>query len=215
MILFMKYFEREKLDIIRNEIINIKKVNILELGVQKGNSTKMFLDVCDVNDGSLTSIDIDDCSKISNNKRWNFIHSSDDNFELIDKKLYGKKFDILFIDSLHEPNHVRKVFFHYFYFLKKGGIIFIDDVVWLPYVKNAIKDNSFVEKINRLTFEKVIEIYNENISNLTLDICFYGSGLAKLVKIGDKLSKEKKIKNRLFSIKNLIKKYIFEPKPKK
>ena len=86
----MKYFEREKLDIIRNEIINIIKVNILELGVQKGNSTKMFLDVCDVNDGSLTSIDIDDCSKISNNKRWNFIHSSDDNFELIDTNFNNK-----------------------------------------------------------------------------------------------------------------------------
>lgn len=211
----MKYFEKEKLDIIRNEITKIKNIEILELGVQKGNSTKMFLEVCDVNDGSLTSIDIDDCSEISNNKRWNFIHSSDDNFELIDKKLHGKKFDILFIDSLHEPNHVRKVFFHYFYFLKKEGIIFIDDVIWLPYVENAIKDNSFVEKINRLTFEKIIEIYNENIQNLTLDICFYGSGLAKLVKIGDKLSKEKKIKNRLFSIKNLIKKYIFDPKPKK
>ena len=36
----------------------------------------------------------------------------DDNFEIIDK-IIPKTFDFIFIDSLHEPNHVEKVFYHY------------------------------------------------------------------------------------------------------
>ena len=205
---------KEKLDIIKEHILAINKINILELGVRNGNSTKMFLDVCERNDGYLTSIDIEDCSKVVNNKRWNFIHSSDSNFDYVNKFISNSKFDVLYIDSLHEPNHIRKVFYHYFNFLKLNGIIFLDDVVWLPYTKNAVRDNDFVERINRLTFEKLIEIYNANISNLTLNIDFTGSGLAILKKIGSDLNTEKKIKNRLFSIKNIIKKYIYSPKPK-
>tara|TARA_B100000900_G_C20463010_1_gene668101 strand:- start:116 stop:760 length:645 start_codon:yes stop_codon:yes gene_type:complete len=205
---------KDKLDIIKENILDIQKINILELGVRKGNSTKMFLDVCERNDGYLTSIDIEDCSKVVNNKRWNFIHSSDSNFDYVNKFINNSKFDVLYIDSLHEPNHIRKVFYHYFNFLKLNGIIFLDDVVWLPYTKNAVRDNDFVERINRLTFEKLIEIYNANINNLTLNINFTGSGLAILKKIGSDLNTEKKIKNRLFSLKNIIKKYIYSPKPK-
>ncbi|WP_440910830.1 class I SAM-dependent methyltransferase [Candidatus Pelagibacter sp.] len=210
----MKYFEKEKLEIIRSKISDIKNPNILELGVQKGNSTKMFLDICNKNDGYLTSIDIKDCSNVSKDKRWKFIFSSDDNFEYINQHITDKKFDILFIDSYHEPSHVRKIFYHYFYYLKKNALIFIDDVMWLPYVKNGVRDNDFIERINRLTFNKLLEIFNNNIENLTLDINFNGSGLAMLKKTGDKLNKEIEIKNRLFTIKNLIKKFIYSPKPK-
>tara|TARA_B100000575_G_scaffold259980_1_gene232591 strand:+ start:73 stop:708 length:636 start_codon:yes stop_codon:yes gene_type:complete len=210
----MKYFEKEKLEFIKNKISDINNITILELGVQKGNSTKMFLEVCNKNNGNLTSIDIKDCSSVTEDKRWEFIFSSDDNFEYIDKYIANKRFDVIFIDSYHEPNHVKKVFFHYFSFLKKNGLIFIDDVVWLPYVKNGVEDNDFIERINRLTFDKLLEIFNNNIENLTLDINFNGSGLAILKKTGEKLNKEKKIKNRLFTIKNLIKKFIYSPKPK-
>ena len=210
----MKYFEQEKLEIIRSKISDIKNPNILELGVQKGNSTKMFLDICNKNDGYLTSIDIKDCSSVSVDNRWKFILSSDDNFEYIDQHITNKNFNILFIDSYHEPSHVRKVFYHYFYYLKKNALIFIDDVMWLPYVENGVRDNDFSERINRLTFNKLLEIFNNNVENLTLDINFNGSGLAILKKIGDKLNEEKEIKNRLFSIKNLIKKFIYSPKPK-
>lgn len=177
----MKPFELEKLNKIKNLITKIPKINILELGVQKGNSTKMFLKICEKNDGYLTSIDIDDCSNIISNPRWTFIHSSDDNFEYIDK-LLKIKFDILFIDSLHEPNHVRKVFYHYFQFLNDNALIIIDDVVWLPYVEGSDNDNDFVERINRLTFEKILEIYNSNKDNLTLNIDFLGSGMAIIEK---------------------------------
>ena len=202
----------QKLKIIREHIKNIDKPFILELGVREGVSTKMFLEVCDKNNGNLISVDILDCSKVSSNPRWKFIHSSDDNFELINK-LLNQKIDILFIDSLHEPNHVRKVFYNYYNFVKTNGLIFIDDVVWLPYVEEARKDNEFVENINRLTFNKILEIYNANNENMTLDINFAGSGLGIIKKIKDNLNNEKKIKNRSFTIKNVLKR-IYSPKPK-
>ena len=202
----------QKLKIIREYIKNVDKPFILELGVREGISTKMFLEVCDQNNGNLISVDILDCSNVSNNPRWKFIHSSDDNFELINK-LLNQKIDILFIDSLHEPNHVRKVFYNYYKFVKTNGLIFIDDVVWLPYVEEARKDNEFVENINRLTFNKILEIYNANNENMTLDINFAGSGLGIIRKIRDGLNDEKKIKNRSFTVKNILKR-IYSPKPK-
>ena len=209
----MKPNEQQKLNKIRELIFEIPKLNILELGVQPGNSTKMFLDISEKNDGYLTSVDIDDCSNVIKNPRWTFIHSSDDNFVYVDKFLKNN-FDVLFIDSLHEPNHVKKVFYHYFKFLNNNALIIIDDVIWLPYVKGSEQDNDFVERINRLTFDKVLEIYNSNIKNLTLNIEFLGSGMAILKKKNNQLNEEKKIKNRLFTIKNIIKN-IYTPKPKK
>ncbi len=115
----MDFSNIKKLEIIKKKIFEIKKINILELGVQKGISTKMFLNICNKNNGKLTSIDIQDCSKVSKSKRWKFIKSSDDNFNYIKSKIKNNKFDVLFIDSLHEPNHVKKVFFYYYEYVKK------------------------------------------------------------------------------------------------
>tara|TARA_B100001559_G_C16457906_1_gene602523 strand:+ start:615 stop:1253 length:639 start_codon:yes stop_codon:yes gene_type:complete len=211
----MKLSNQNKIEIIKTAISKINKPNILELGVQKGVSTKMFLDICNRKNGKLTSIDIQDCSRVSKSKRWKFIMSSDDNFDYIKNKIKNNKFDILFIDSLHEPNHVRKVFFYYYAYLKKGGLIFIDDVVWLPYIKNASRDNQFVERINRLTFNKILEIYNTNQNNFSLNINFYKSGLAIIRKMNNKkLNDEKTIINRMGTLKNIVKKYFYAPKPK-
>jgi len=203
---------QNKLNLIKKKIENVDKPLILELGVKEGRSTEMFLEVCDRNNGNLISIDILDYSKISNNPRWKFIHSSDDNFDYINSKI-EKKIDVLFIDSLHEPNHIKKVFYNYFNFVKINGLIFIDDVIWLPYVKGEYRDNEFVETINRLTFNKILEIFNENKNNFTLDINFSGSGLATIKKINNDLNYEKKIKNRLFSFKNILKNF-YKPTPK-
>ena len=68
----------------------IRKINkpmILELGVQKGRSTKKFLEICETNKGKLFSVDIDDCSNVSNNKNWEFYQTRDDNFEFIKSKI--------------------------------------------------------------------------------------------------------------------------------
>jgi predicted O-methyltransferase YrrM len=202
-----------KLDYIIEKIKNIQKIQILELGVQNGASTKKFIELCDINDGFLTSIDIDDCSNVVKSDRWKFIHSSDDNFEKIDK-IIPKSLDVIFIDSLHEPNHVEKVFYHYYSFLKKGGICIIDDISWLPYSKNQYRDNEFSEYINRSTFNKIIEIHNQNQKNFYLEFLFKDSGYAIITKTEkNPLNNSIKIQSREYGLKNLLRK-IYKRRPK-
>ena len=67
--------------------------------------------------------------------RWKFFQSRDDNFEFI-KSQIPNKIDVLFIDTLHEASHVKKLIFAYYPLLNNGGYIFIDDISHLPYLKN-------------------------------------------------------------------------------
>ena len=201
-----------KIEYIVNLIKKIENINILELGVREGISTKRFIEVCNRNNGKLTSIDIDDCSKVLDDRNWKFIHSSDDNFDYIDKKI-EKNFDFLYIDSYHEPNHVQKVFYHYFNFIKLGGLCVIDDISWLPYCKNEYRDNEFTEITNKSIFNKILEIYNQNKNKFSLEFYFEGSGLAIIRKKDSNLNESKKIISREMSFKNLLK-YIFKRKPK-
>ena len=205
---------KTKLDYIIEKIKHIQKIQILELGVRKGDSTRKFIELCNANDGFLTSVDIDDCSKVVKSERWKFIHSSDDNFEIIDKNI-PKTLDFIFIDSLHEPNHVEKIFYHYYSFLKKEGICIIDDISWLPYSKNQYRDNEFSEYINRSTFNKILEIYNQNQKEFFLEFFFRESGYAIITKKEENsLNKSIKIQSREHSFKNLLRK-MYKRKPKK
>jgi predicted O-methyltransferase YrrM len=202
-----------KLEYILNRIKNINNIQILELGVRNGNSTKLFIEICDRNLGNLMSVDINDCSKVISNKRWKFIKSSDDNFELINSNI-NQDLDVIFIDSLHEPDHVKKVFYNYYNKLKINGLCFIDDISWLPYAKDSYRDSDYVERINRLTFDKILEIKFANKDNFILEFLFVESGLAIIKKKKINLLEEpKKIYNRIFSFKNLLKK-IYSPRPK-
>ena len=204
---------KDKVDYIVNLIKDVNKVQILELGVREGVSTKKFLDLCRKKNGKLISIDIDDCSNVSNDENWQFIQSNDNNFELIDKYLV-REFDLIYVDSYHEPQHVQKIFYHYFNFLKIGGFCIIDDISWLPYCKNEYRDNEFSENINRLIFNKILQIYNQNKDKFSLEFYFEGSGLAIIKKQKNDLKKSKIIISREFSLKNIIKKFI-KTKPKK
>jgi len=202
-----------KIHYIVNLIKDIKNINILELGVREGISTKSFLEVCKKNNGNLTSVDIEDCSNVSEDPNWKFIHSSDDNFELIDKQI-SKNLDLIYIDSYHEPSHVKKVFYHYYNFLKINGICIIDDISWLPYCKKEYRDNEFSEIINRSVFNKILEIYNQNKDKFILEFYFEGSGLAIIKKKNMDLNESKKIISREISVKNILR-YFFRRKPKK
>jgi predicted O-methyltransferase YrrM len=115
-------------------IYQIKEPIILELGVQKGRSTKKFLELCNKNNGKLFSVDLDDCSNVSKDKRWKFFQTRDDNFEFI-KSQIPNKIDVLFIDTLHEANHVKKLFYEYYPLLNINGYIFIDDISHLAILK--------------------------------------------------------------------------------
>ncbi len=192
---------------LKKDITEIKNPQILEFGVKEGRSTKLFLDICKENDGKLFSVDVDDYSHLFKDKNWKFIKTRDDNFDHLDKILPGE-IDVIYLDSLHEAEHVKKIFYHYFPKLKLNGLFFIDDISWLPYVKNK-KRNSFYCEINNFeTFNKLLEIYNSNIDNFEINFTFISSGMCKIRKKNNQLNVPEKIKTRLFSLKNLIRKIL-------
>ena len=193
---FEKAYKNPKLYFIYKEINKIQKVKILELGVKEGVSTSMFLKLCEENDGKLISIDIENYSDLYQNNRWNFIKTRDDNFEKINNEILNMGgLDVVYIDSFHEPNHVKKLFYNYYKLLNKNGFIFIDDISWLPYAKSSFKENNWIHEMNFKTFEKLLEIKLNNQNNFTLEFSFEGSGTAKITKItDDEIGQPKKVK---------------------
>ena len=148
------------------------------------------MSICKKKGGHLYSVDVIDCSKVSSDKNWTFIQSRDDNFDLIKSKI-PKQIDILYIDSLHEAKHVQNIIYGYYDLLKVGGIIFIDDISHLPYVKNGLRSNFYCEINNQETFNAVLEIYFSNHKNFDLNFNFQSSGIATIRKI-----KKDKIKRK-------------------
>ena len=189
--------------IIIPRIKNIKNPKILEFGVQKGRSTIEFLKYCEKNDGHLYSFDIEDCSKVSQSKNWSFHQSRDDNFEFI-KKIIPENIDLIFLDTIHEADHVKKIFYEYFDRLKINGFFIIDDISHLPYTKTNIRDNFYCEINNKETFDKILEIYNNNQDNFDLEFSFISSGLAIITKKQNDINKIKPIILRENRIKNIL-----------
>lgn len=197
-----KKIENELLPLIKN----IKNPIILELGVQRGNSTKKFLELCEINNGFLYSVDIDDCSKVVDSNRWTFINSRDDNFEYVKSKI-PQNLNVIFIDTLHEANHVEKLIYNYYDNLVPGGYLFIDDISHLPYLNQKNKTDFYCEINNQETYDKILQIYYFNDKNFNLNFSFYSSGLAIIKKNNDlKLNKNKKLTSMKFSLKNLFRK---------
>ena len=181
---------------------------ILEFGVRHGISTGFFLNICEKKNGFLYSVDMDDSSKKFNSNKWKFIHGRDDNFNLVESFI-PKKIDLIYIDSFHDAEHVAKIFFHYYPFLKDNGCLIIDDVSWLPYSKKNERDNFNSEINNHETFYKILDIYNNNTKNFDLTFNFKSSGMAKIIKKNDeKLLISKKVIIRKFTFKNLIRKIV-------
>ncbi len=192
---------------VASQLESFKNSTILEFGVKEGRSTKVFLQHCKKNGGKLFSIDIDNYKDKFNDSNWTFILSRDDNFDYLENCL-PKKFDIIYLDSLHEADHVEKIFYHYFQKLKIGGLFFIDDTSWLPYIKNASRENFYCEINNKETFDKLLEIYNVNFDKFDIIFDFTSSGLCKVIKKSEGLVKSKKIHTRILSLKNFIRKII-------
>ena len=116
---------------------------------------------------------------------------------------------MIYIDSFHDAEHVAKIFYHYYPFLKKDAILLIDDVSWLLYSKKNERDNFNSEINNHETFHKILDIYNNNTNNFDLTFNFKSSGMAKIIKKNDNnLLDSKKVLIRKFTLKNFIRKIV-------
>ena len=121
----------------------------------------------------------------------------------------------MLLDTQHEANHVKNIIYNYYDLLKKDGYFFIDDISWLPYLEKSYRDNFWCEINNKETFNIILDIYSENISNFDLEYTFISSGFALIRKKTDnKLNPVNKKKDRSYSIRNLFrltkKKILFE-----
>ena len=187
---------------------NKKNLNILEFGVKEGRSTKMFLDMCRNNGGKLLSIDIDDYSQLFKDENWTFLKCRDDDYEKV-TSLFSQNFDIILIDSFHEPNHVAKLIYLYWKHLNVDGSMYIDDISWLPYLEGNWRDHKYTENINKKTFIKILEIVNANHQFMDISFSFNGSGICRIKKEQEiKLLKNKSVKTRGSFFKDFIKKIL-------
>ena len=162
---------------------------ILELGVDRGQSTKVFLNAISQNENShLVSVDIRDCSSISNSSNWTFVRDSSINIDQIVQAapMINNGIDLLYIDSLHTPEHVKNEFYGWFPYLNNGCCVFFDDVDSGPYMKAQRKDNFQIEACNRNIMRLILSIFRSNINILDLQINYGSTGLACLTKRCDK-----------------------------
>ena len=187
------------------ELKKISSADILEFGVsEKGMSTELFLEYSKINKSKLYSIDTIDYSSKFDDINWNFILGRDDDFKLIEAKI-PNKFKLILLDTVHEAEHVKKIIYYYYNFLEKDCCFFIDDISWLPYLKNSDKNRFYNEVNNFETFKSLLEIYFNNRENFYMEFSFQGTGMCKIKKLNNnRLNKPKKIKTRELSFKNLF-----------
>lgn len=204
----LNQYEKKFTNFILPELRNLNNPSILEFGVRFGVSTNLFLEICEKENGFLHSVDMEDYSNVAKSEKWKFHLSRDDNFDYLEKAL-PKKFDLIYLDSFHNADHIEKIFYHYYTKLKIGGVFVFDDISWIPYLKNKKRNNFNCEINNQETFEKIINIFSNNDENFELSFYFLGSGSAKVKRISDKdLFKNKNIISRKNSFKNLVRKNI-------
>ena len=197
------------IDLMIDFVSNKSNPVILEFGVERGSSTKKFIDFAEKNNAQIFSVDINDCSNVSNSKNWQFLQSNDLNINNVIenfKEIKKNGVDLIYIDSYHEDKHVQQLLSLYFKFVKKNGAIFIDDVDSFPFRKKKDIWNSIVYD---LTIDAVKEFYYNNSEICSLKILFdkNENGLAVIHKInnfGDEPNGVQKIWNY-----NLIVKMIY------
>jgi len=179
---------------------------IVELGVDKGQSTRVFLNaISEKKNSRLISIDIRDCKDAVKSDKWEFVKQNSIDIEsLLNKKPIIKKgIDILYVDSLHTESHVLKEVYGFFKYIKQDGVIFFDDIDSGPYMNKQRKDSINTEINNRKILNLLESIFRANYSSIDFSIHQGSTGLAKFIKrsqLGDNLNDPIFISKRRFRI---------------
>jgi cephalosporin hydroxylase len=112
--------------------VSIEPETIVELGVRGGESTYVFERVAQISQADLVSVDIDDCSDISDYQDWHFVQSDDIKFAAqfknwCDDNGVDDDIDILFIDTSHLYEHTVDEIENWFPHLSDRAIVFFHD----------------------------------------------------------------------------------------
>jgi predicted O-methyltransferase YrrM len=158
---------------------------ILELGVDFGQSTRIFLNAIDGKPGAqLISVDIRDCANAAESSQWSFLQADSGDAENVVglRPVLRQGIDILYVDSLHTAEHVLKEVGGFYPYLNKDAVIFLDDIDSFPYMRGQRKDNVGKEIANRAIDRLVERIFLSNINELELTVHRGSTGLARLDK---------------------------------
>jgi len=112
-------------------LIKLNKIkDIIEVGTFKGLTSSFLIDSIP-EDGSFLSVDIEDCRENSvkeyfkkNNKKAKFV--LEDSCKFL-KSLPERSADLIFLDSFHGYDHVKREFKHSERVIKQGGLICVHD----------------------------------------------------------------------------------------
>lgn len=174
---------------------------IVELGTQTGRSSTVFLQACHEHDGQLFSIDVDDCSQISQSERFHFVRSDSTDAEAIVQKHPEIKagIDVLFVDTIHTRRHVEKEIRAWWPYLNAGASIAFDDVD-PHYYRPGQKWDKATSEINKEEIaEFVEELFRANLDTIEMQVLNGHSGLAILTKhspLGDGFNEPQPIRRR-------------------
>lgn len=157
---------------------------ILELGTQRGASTTVLLQACEEADGRLVSVDVEDCSDVTDSPRWQFVREDSTDVAAITSQApyLSEGIDILYIDSLHQKEHVERELTGWYGLMKPGSHIFLDDVDANPYRAGHRKDNMGAEIAYDEIREYVEAFFHANQDDLFMDITYGSTGLAHIWK---------------------------------
>lgn len=168
----------------------VKKLNpcvVVEIGTNRGNSTKTILHAMHNTSSKLFSIDIADFKNSGSGENFNFIQSDSLDLNHIKKKIpLEKGIDLIYIDGLHTKNQVLNEISLYYKYVKSNGYILLDDIDHYPYSKNQRKDNLYMEKVRKEINTLVRNIFYNNFDKLELQMIYGSTGLAILKKKNDK-----------------------------
>jgi predicted O-methyltransferase YrrM len=161
---------------------------ILELGTDKGQSTTVFLEACQERDGQLVSVDLSNCSDVSDSERWHFVQSdSTDVARILEcAPVLERGIDVLYIDSLHLREHVEAELMAWYPHMNAGSWIFLDDVDANPYRRGRRKDHYASEILWDEIYEFVKAFFYANEESTYLNILYGSTGLACLHKLSPK-----------------------------
>lgn len=182
-----EYAIRKNIPIVTREVLNFmiflskknKSKNILEIGSAIGYSSIFLASVAKLNQGKLTTIEIDESRFLeakSNFERFNLYNIeifNDDALNILPK--LNEKYDFIFIDA-SKSKYME--FFKYSYeMLNDGGIIFIDNILFKGYVSEKEYPKRYKTIVKNL--DNFINYLNEKYNFVLLP---FGDGVGIVTK---------------------------------
>lgn len=180
------------------ESLRDKEINLLEIGIDKGASLRMWADYFE--NGTIVGLDIDDKSQYRTDKIDTAIldQSSKEQLEQFGKE-YDQCFDIVIDDGSHESNHQILTFEVLFPYLKQGGLYCCEDLLcdfdsrWnkgkssIEYFKSLISDVNMGGQISNYHIcankKEQVKKYSGTYFELNIEWVFNSCGLCIIKKL--------------------------------